>query len=165
MARTEAHIAATPQAVFDVLSNPRSYGYWVVGSRKIRSADGDWPKVGTAFDHSVGAGPLVIRDYSYVEEVDAPRYLQLRVKARPFGTARVKMELVKSGAGTDVTMIEDPADRASAFIFNPLTHLAVRIRNGVALRRLEKLATGEHPLSEAPLPPRGPDAQDPADDD
>jgi hypothetical protein len=73
--------------------------------------------------------------------VDPPGYLQLRVKARPLGTGRVKLTLVPLGGGrTHVTMVEDGADPATAFLFNPLTHLLVRGRNRKTLDRLAELA-------------------------
>jgi hypothetical protein len=36
-------VAAGPDAVFDVLADPRSYARWVVGSKQIRAADGRAP--------------------------------------------------------------------------------------------------------------------------
>ena len=37
----------SPSRVFEVLADPRSYAYWVVGAHKIRDADDGWPAVGT----------------------------------------------------------------------------------------------------------------------
>jgi hypothetical protein len=37
-------------------------------------------------------------------------------------------------------MREDPGDAATAFVFNPLTHLLVRGRNEESLDRLKRLA-------------------------
>jgi uncharacterized protein YndB with AHSA1/START domain len=140
MARTERRIAAPPEQVFDVLSDPDSYGYWVVGSKDIRDADPDWPAPGARIHHSVGFGPLTIKDYTAVEEVARPRRLKLRAKARPLGTARVTLELAPVDGHTRVTMIEDAADPLTAFVFNPLTHLLVSGRNERSLERLAELA-------------------------
>jgi uncharacterized protein YndB with AHSA1/START domain len=136
-------ISASAERIFDVLSDPETYAYWVVGSKKIRSADPDWPQPGSRFHHKVGAGPITIRDHSEVEESRRPSFLQLKVKARPLGTARVKMEIEPLGPEVShVTMIEDPADPLTAVIFNPLTHLAMRGRNKESLARLAALAEG-----------------------
>ena len=54
MARNDIHVEAPPERVFEVLSDPESYGHWVVGSREIRGADPGFPGLGTKFDHSVG---------------------------------------------------------------------------------------------------------------
>jgi hypothetical protein len=138
------------ETVFDVLSDPDSYGEWVVGSRYIRDADPDWPAVGSRFHHTVGlAGPLSVSDHTCVEGVERPTFLQLRARARPIGTALVTLELERSDGGTHVTMVEDPADTFSALVFNPLVHLLTRRRNEESLRRLERLAQARQELAGA----------------
>ena len=146
MARTERLINASPTAVFDVLADPRSHVYWVVGSREIRDSDADWPRPGSRFAHTVNIGPLRVRDQTEVEEVDSGRRLQMRAKARPFGTARIKIELEPVVDGTRVTLVEQAADALSAFLFQPLTHLAVQRRNARSLDRLAELAEGRRPI-------------------
>jgi len=148
MARNETIINAERQAVWDVLSDGRNYGYWVVGSSEIRSVDPGWPAPGTTFDHKVGWGPLKVADHTRVEEAREPARLKLRAKARPLGTAMVTMELHPHGRGTRVVMVEDAADRLTALVFNPLTHLLVRGRNVESLRRLKELAEGGGPSPE-----------------
>jgi uncharacterized protein YndB with AHSA1/START domain len=149
MARTVRRIATTPERIFDVLSDPQSYAYWVVGSKDIRDADPDWPSPGSRIHHSVGFGPLTVKDHTSVEEIARPRRLQLRAKARPLGTARVTLELVPEDGHTRVTMIEDAADPLTAFVFNPLTHLLVRGRNVKSLERLAELAEGRKSVEAA----------------
>ena len=140
MAINEIHIDAPPERVFAVLADWRSYGDWVVGSRKIRGADPGFPAAGTRFHHQVGVGPLNLNDHTSVLEVDQPRKLILKAKARPMGTAVVDMEMRREAGGTRVYMREDPGDTLSAFVFNPLTHLLVRGRNVESLKRLKRLA-------------------------
>lgn len=142
MARNEHLVHAPPEIVFGVLADPRSYAYWVVGSEEIRDADLTWPAAGSRFHHTVKVGPLRLKDKSEVEDVRPGEFLQLRVKGRAIGTARVKIELERADGGTRVTMIEDPATTVSALMFNPLTHLLVRGRNVRSLERLAKLAEG-----------------------
>jgi uncharacterized protein YndB with AHSA1/START domain len=159
VARNVHTIAAPPEAVFDVLADPRSYAYWVIGSMKIRDASPDWPQAGSRFDHTVGIGPLRLNDHTVVEEVRPGRFLQLRASAKPFGNARIKFELEPSDEGTRVTMIEDPADAPTAFVFTPLTHLLTRLRNVHSLDRLAELAEGRRPIpgDEPGAPVRTPD--------
>ena len=141
MARTETLTTATPQDVWDVLMDPESYGHWVVGSSHIRDADPDWPRVGSRFHHSVGMRPLTLSDHTIVLEIDPPRRLVLKAKARPLGTARVEMRLHPSGGGTQIVMLEDPGDPISKLLFgNPLAHRLLRWRNVESLRRLRRLA-------------------------
>ncbi len=140
MAVNEIHIDREPERVFAVLADWRSYGDWVVGSRFMRGVDPGFPAAGTRFHHQIGWGPLNLNDHTTVLEVDQPRKLVLKAKARPFGTAVVALEMKREAAGTRVYMREDPGDAATAFVFNPLTHLLVRGRNTESLRRLKKLA-------------------------
>ena len=140
MAVNEIHIDTPPERVFAVLADWRSYGDWVVGSRFIRGADPGFPAAGTRFHHQVGVGPLRLNDHTKVMEVEQPRKLILKAKARPLGTAIVDMTLEAHNGGTRVVMREDPGDTLSAFVFNPLTHLLVRGRNEESLDRLKRLA-------------------------
>jgi uncharacterized protein YndB with AHSA1/START domain len=140
VARNERLIAASPERIFAILSDPDSYGYWVVGSDTIRDADDGWPAVGTRFHHRVGLGPIKVNDHTEVLAADPPRRLQLKAKARPLGTALVTLTLERRGGGTLVTMVEDAGDPLTKLVFNPLTHLLVRARNAESLRRLERLA-------------------------
>jgi uncharacterized protein YndB with AHSA1/START domain len=143
MARNERLIAASPERIFAVLSDPDSYGHWVVGSDRIRDADAGFPAPGTRFHHRVGWGPIKVDDHTEVLDADPPNRLQLKAKARPLGTARVTLTLERRGGGTLVTMIEDAGDPLTRLVFNPLTHLLVRGRNAESLRRLEELAVGK----------------------
>ena len=141
MALNEIHIDTPPERVFEVLADWRGYGYWVVGSRKMRGTDPGFPAAGTRFHHQVGIGPLHLDDHTQVLEVHQPRKLVLKAKARPFlGTAVVDLTLEAKDGGTHVTMREDPGDALTAFVFQPITHLLVRGRNVESLKRLKELA-------------------------
>lgn len=146
MAKTVRNIQASPEEVFDILADPRSYAYWVVGSKEIRTADDGWPKRGTRFDHTVGMGPLRVNDHTVVEESIPGRYLQLEARARPMGRARVKLDLDGRDGATTVTMIEEPADSKTAFVFQPVTHLLTKRRNEHSLARLGELAETRRPI-------------------
>ncbi len=140
MAVNETYIAAVPDTVFDVLSDPESYGHWVVGSREVREADPEWPAPGTRFHHSLGFGPLTVGDHTVCKRSERPRMIELQAKARPLGTALVRLDLRPEGRGTRVRMREDPGDALTSFVFNPITHLLVRGRNAESLSRLAELA-------------------------
>ena len=143
MARNVALIPVTPERVWAVLADPGSYAYWVVGSDTIRDADGGWPQPGTKIHHRVGAGPLKINDDTEVMQAAPPRRLVLHARARPLGTARVVLDLSPEGASTRVVMIEEPDDRFSRLLHNPLTDRGLRRRNETALRRLGELAVAK----------------------
>ncbi|MEJ7716113.1 MAG: SRPBCC family protein [Thermoleophilaceae bacterium] len=88
-----------PEAIWEVLADPASYGYWVVGSKAIRDAEPGWPAQGSKFHHTVGAGPLKVADHTEAVEVEPPRLLKLRAKGRPAGTATVTMRDDPQAAG------------------------------------------------------------------
>jgi NAD(P)-dependent dehydrogenase (short-subunit alcohol dehydrogenase family)/uncharacterized protein YndB with AHSA1/START domain len=155
MARNRVHIHATPEEVFAVLSDPECYPKWVVGADKIRDYDDEFPAVGSRFHHKVGPGPINIRDHSEVIEVEEPRRLVLKAKARPLGTATIKLDLEESEDGTEVLMEEVPGDRlTSLFVGNPVGDTGLRLRNAEALTRLKRLVEGTpegDPISEREL--------------
>lgn len=129
-----------PVAVWEVLADPRGYGYWVVGSKVIRDADPAWPAPGTRFHHTIGGGPLKVSDHTESLEAQPPRLLRMRTKARPLGTARVTMQMTPKDGGTLVRMTEDPDGPTAILALNPLVHLLTKARNAESLMRLEELA-------------------------
>lgn len=142
MARNEIFISAPPREVYALLSDPRTYGQWVVGSRDIHAADPQWPAPGAAFQHSVGKGLLSLSDLTSVVAARPPVMLQLRARARPLPSARVTILLQPEGPGTRVTMLEAPYNRLLSALAGPLGHAVLRLRNRESLRRLKELAEG-----------------------
>jgi uncharacterized protein YndB with AHSA1/START domain len=151
--RCDAFIGASPQRVFEVLSDPRTYADWVPGSHRIRAADPDWPAAGSDFDHTLVTG---ISDHTTVCSVLAPVMLELRARGRPLPSANVTLQLQPEGDGTRVTMIEDPAHPALRVLIGPLGHGLIKLRNLEALRRLRALAEADPPpmRGEPALAPR-----------
>lgn len=154
MAHNEITMDAPPEAVFDVLADPRSFARWVVGSRKIRAADPEWPAPGTTFDHAVGIGPFQLADATTVLAAERPHRLEMLVRARPLTVAVVSLRLRPAAGGTRVEMDERPADLRSRIFMNVLTDPLVRLRNHESLRRLKALAEGDEPIPGGTLPPR-----------
>jgi uncharacterized protein YndB with AHSA1/START domain len=140
MSRTVAYIPAPPEQVFAVLTDAQTYADWVVGAKKVRSVEPDWPAPGAGFHHTVGVGPLTIRDETRVRDLDPPHRLELQARAWPTGEAHVIMLLETTGGGTRVTMTEEPVRGPARWLHNPLLDAATHARNTVALRRLTRLA-------------------------
>jgi uncharacterized protein YndB with AHSA1/START domain len=144
LSHTVTHIPVVPERVFDVLSDPRSYAYWVVGAHKIRDVDDGWPAPGTRLHHRVGVGPLKVDDNTEVVECVPPTRLVLQARTRPFGAFRISIGLEPWGdGGTRVTMDEGPGGPVSKLLHNRLVDLALDVRNILSLNRLDALATGE----------------------
>jgi uncharacterized protein YndB with AHSA1/START domain len=129
-----------PEAVWDVLSDPDSYAYWVVGSKHIRDADTDFPKPGSKFHHTIGVGPLTVDDHTKVMDAEPPSLLRLRAKGRPVGTATVTLRMTPVDGGTEVEINENPDGVFSLLAFNPAVHVFTHVRNAESLMRLEELA-------------------------
>lgn len=139
MSRTSSHVDATPERVFEILDDARTYEFWVVGCKDIRAVDAGWPAVGTAFHHSVGMGPITVKDSTSVLEREHPRHLKLRARARPTGVAHVTFEVKPSGSGSEVTILEAPVEGLPAKLHNPLQDKLLDLRNVETLRRLRWL--------------------------
>ncbi len=140
MATNKRFMPVPPQAVWDVLSDPGEYGYWVVGSKVIRDADADWPAPGSKFHHTIGVGPFKVSDHTVSLEAERPHRMVLRAKGRPVGTAKVTMTMTPRDGGTVVHMVENPDGVYRPLALNPLLHLFTLARNSESLMRLEELA-------------------------
>jgi uncharacterized protein YndB with AHSA1/START domain len=138
MVRQEITIAASPEEVFAVLLDAFAYADWVVGARRVRGADPEWPAVGARFHHALGVGPVELKDTSKILELDAPHHLALEVRFRPFGIGRVDLHLeaVRGGRATLVTM-DEVAGVNGTMRF--IERLLITLRNWFSLRRLRRL--------------------------
>lgn len=141
MSRTVAYIPAAAEQIFAVITDATTYADWVVGAKEIRAVEPEWPAPGAGFHHTVGVGPLSTRDETRVRELDPPRRLSLRARAWPAGEAHVTLLLEEAGAGTRVTMLEEPVSGPGRWLHNPVMDAAIHARNSVSLRRLARLAT------------------------
>lgn len=141
MSRNTITVRTEPDVVFDVITDARTYAYWVVGAKRIRSVEPAWPAPGSAFHHTVGIGPLTVRDETRVVEIERPRLLVLEARAWPAGTARVTLTLEPVPQGTSLTIEEVPIRGPAAAVHNPLLDAAAHARNAVSVRRIERLAT------------------------
>jgi NAD(P)-dependent dehydrogenase (short-subunit alcohol dehydrogenase family)/uncharacterized protein YndB with AHSA1/START domain len=146
MATNRVHIRATPERVFAVLSAGERYPDWVVGASHAIHVDEDFPAPGTRFRHRVGIGPLKTADYTEVTELDPPRRIVLKAKARPLGTATIELTVRERPGGAEVRMVEMPGDRLTALLgSNPVADTVLRVRNSEALTRLKRMVE-ERPL-------------------
>jgi uncharacterized protein YndB with AHSA1/START domain len=135
------HFDASPERIWEALSEPRAYGFWVTGARGVHESDGEWPATGATFRHSQGVAPLVISDTTTVLAADPPRVLALEARVRPFLVARVDLTIEPETGGCRVTMDEWPSGGALAPLMRlPPAGALIRARNLESLRRLRSLA-------------------------
>jgi hypothetical protein len=134
-------MSCKPDDVFAVLEDGWSYGMWVVGAARIRDVDAGWPAAGSRIHHSVGAWPVLLSDTTEVERVQAPRLLQLKVKAWPTGEGRVVLTCTPTTDGeTEVVMEEQAVSGPATLIPTAVQDFMLHHRNVEALRRLGYLA-------------------------
>ncbi|MEO5680295.1 MAG: SRPBCC family protein [Acidimicrobiales bacterium] len=149
MSCNERTIDATPEQIWEVLADPLSYDRWVVGAKDIRTADGTWPEPGSRLHHTVGVGPLHLKDNTKVLESEPPHRLVMEARGRPLGIARIEMRLEAVGDATRVTMIEYAVRPSAVKAMNPALDPLIHSRNTETLRRLDA-ATHERLEAAAP---------------
>jgi uncharacterized protein YndB with AHSA1/START domain len=142
-------IVASPAEVFAVLVDPATYPEWLVGARRIRSVDDDWPAPGSSFRHTIGWGPARIPGSTSVRRCVAPLELVLSAGMGPLGEASVRFELEATGDGTLVRLEELPASgpvRVAWRLVGPPVGALLWGRNAVSLgslaRRVEQERSG-----------------------
>jgi hypothetical protein len=136
VSRNVRTVAATPSAVWQVLSDGWLFPVWVVGASRMREVDGHWPEVGAKLHHSVGIWPALINDNTEVLESLPDHLLRLRTRGWPAGEAEVVLRLEAVGAGTRITLDEDAVQGPGSFVPRALRTPALAWRNTETLRRL-----------------------------
>ncbi|MCO7219191.1 SRPBCC family protein [Klenkia sp. PcliD-1-E] len=136
VATTSRYVDAPPTAVWDVLADGWAYSNWVVSTATVRAVDAAWPAAGAVLHHSQGTWPVTLDDEAVVEVSEPASRLVLLAQGRPFGAARVQLELAAEDGGTRVTMTEEPVSGPGAWVHNPVSEALLRRRNVEALHRL-----------------------------
>jgi carbon monoxide dehydrogenase subunit G len=135
----EIEISATPDVVFSVLADPRTYPEWLVGAQVIRSVDDSWPLPGSQFHHRIGFGPASIPGSTTVTDHRPSEALTLAAGMGPFGEVSVRFVLTAAPSGTVVEVDEVPARglaRGAWRAMSLVTNLALWGRNEVSLSLL-----------------------------
>jgi uncharacterized protein YndB with AHSA1/START domain len=140
-AEVSRDVTAPPEAVFAVLSDPRTYPDWLVGAQRIRAVDPTFPAPGAEFDHSVGPTEgATVDDSSEVIDADPPHHLALEVRVGILAGV-VELDVLPSGAGSTIRFRERPIGPAA--VLTPLVRPLLRRRNATSLEQLaEQLAAG-----------------------
>ncbi len=137
------HIDASRDDVFNAISNPTTYPEWLVGTQRIRHVDGEFPKPGTKFDHSVGPTEnITADDDTKAMEVQGHRRLLLEVHIGPFH-GEVEFTLNKRGDNsTEVRMRECPIGPFA--VITPVMRPILAARNRASLHKLAQLLERSH---------------------
>jgi uncharacterized protein YndB with AHSA1/START domain len=135
-------INASPEAVFDVLTDPTTYPEWLVGAQRIDHVQDDWPAPGSKFFHRIGAGPAVVLGSTTVRSLEAPHRLDLAAGMGPLGEAAVWFRIEPTDDGCIVSIEEVPRRglaRAAWRIGTPLVIASLWGRNALSLQSLAEL--------------------------
>ena len=146
MSTNRIDVDAAPRQVFAVLTDPYAYVDWVLGAKRVRDVDPDWPAPGSRFHHAVGAAGVEVKDSTKIVRIEPDRLLELEARFRPLGQAIVKLELepLDGGQRTRVSMLEEPKGKVpQPFAF--LLDVATSARNALSLRTLARLSRERAP--------------------
>jgi len=142
MSTTTRTVAATPEQVWEVLSDGWLYPLFVVGASRMRDVDESWPAPGSRLHHSVGTWPLLIDDTTEVVEAEEGKRLLLLARGWPAGQAHVEFLLEPDGDSTVVTIEEDATAGPAVLMPKPLRDVQLHWRNVETLRRLAFVVEG-----------------------
>ena len=142
MSENQRTIHASPDAVWEVLSDGWLYPVWVVGATRMRDVDPTWPAAGARLHHSAGVWPVVVNDETRVVAAEPLRRMQLRAKGWPLGEADVVIELEPTGDQTLVRIREDAATGPGRLMPGVLRTPVLKWRNSETLRRLAFVCEG-----------------------
>jgi uncharacterized protein YndB with AHSA1/START domain len=138
-ATVERTVPAPRQDVWQVLLRAENYPRWIVGAKEFRGADDSWPRAGSRFYHSVGMGPIKLKDETELVSTREDVEIVLLARARPAGRARVTLTLEDDGEDTRVHMEEHAVTGPGAYLPRLLHDPLIDLRNKMALRRLARL--------------------------
>jgi uncharacterized protein YndB with AHSA1/START domain len=142
MSRNRIELPAGREKVFEILIDPHAFPKWVVGAKRIRGVDPDWPRPGSAFHHASGAGgEVTVKDKTELVTMNPPLSLVLQAYLRPLGIVRIRIELDPgpSGNTTRMTIREAPAPGTRLTKVKKLLDPMLYLRNRKSLKCLEKL--------------------------
>lgn len=140
MAHTEKLIPAPLEAVHAVLCDPTAYGHFVVGTKRVRRFEPQWPEPGSTFHHSVGAGPFVLRDRTDAVRHDPPSGLVVRPHIRPFVVLETVFALEARGDETLLRLDEYAVDGLFRPVWPGPLDALLGLRNRLVVQRIARLA-------------------------
>jgi hypothetical protein len=142
---TEIDIDAPPAITHAVITDADTYPQWLVGAKRIRRVDPDWPAEGSKFHHAVGFGPLTIKDSTSVLHHPDESDLELVARIGVVGSARVHFHIapLDDGSRSHLSVDEQPASGPMRALWStparPLVAAGFWGRNAISLQSLRAL--------------------------
>ena len=138
--------SASRDEVWAAIADGWTYSQWVVGNSRMRAVDPNWPQIGSTIRHSVGVWPLLLDDVTVVEECQPLQRLVLLAKGRPFGKARITLQLFDiDGGGCRIEMAEVPVGAPMGWVPKRVALAAAFPRNRECTWRLATIAERRAP--------------------
>jgi polyketide cyclase/dehydrase/lipid transport protein len=138
--------SASRDEVWAAIADGWTYSQWVVGNSRMRAVDPNWPQVGSTIRHSIGVWPLLLDDVTVVEECQPLQRLVLLAKGRPFGKARITLQLFDiDGGGCRIEMAEVPVGAPMGWVPKRVALAAAFPRNRECTWRLAAIAERRAP--------------------
>lgn len=145
MAVLNVLIERSPEQVWEVLSEGRTYAEWVAGTQHIHHVDDRWPGPGAQIHYTFGVGRWTIDDVTIVRLMEPCRRLELEAHAGRLGTARISIELLAWGEDRTVVIIDEhPLTGPGAWWHSAPLDAALRLRNRRMMRSLARIVTERH---------------------
>jgi uncharacterized protein YndB with AHSA1/START domain len=138
-------VRARPEQVWAVLADGWAYADWVVGTKAIRAVDDGWPAPGTSIHFTAGAGPVTLEDRTTVRIAEPAKRLELEIRAKALGTARLSIEILPWAEDAVVVLDEHPLTGAGAAWHNLVVDAMLRVRNRRMLKAFARVVESRFP--------------------
>lgn len=156
MARRYVLVQRPPEDVWAVLADADRYADWVVGTHESQSAQGPWPRPGSAIEYSVRLAvpgslgralpEMTFANRTLVRICEAPHRLELEARAGRLGTARIAIDVRPWGARESIVILDEhPLRGPGARHHNALFDFAMLPRHRRMLDRLATTVEESHP--------------------
>lgn len=136
--------SASPDQVWQVLSNGWLFTRWAIGATPVCGVDDDWPNVGSRLHHAIGRGRLAIRTQTQVLASTPAQRLQLRTEGWPCGSSELVVTLEPAWPGTNLQVDE--------LVVTPDYGLGPTVHNVLLQWRITQASRGLDLLAREPEP-------------
>jgi hypothetical protein len=142
--RIQIEVHAPVAVVWELLCDPARYPDFVPGAKYERDHDPEWPAPFTQLHHTIGWGPLALRDVTRVEEHVPGVSLTLLAGMSLLGTSAVRFTLEAvdddhTRVGIEEWPISGPIERTWNRVFDGL----MTARNQELLRRFRAMVEAQ----------------------
>ncbi|MEU6620000.1 SRPBCC family protein [Streptomyces litmocidini] len=163
MAQWNRVLEATPEEVWEVLSDGERYARWVVGAHDSWERDDHWPAVDAELGYTLKLGAWTYHGRTISRRCEPIRRLELEAVTH-LGSARISFLVEPWGSHTLVLVDEHPLRGPAARWHNSGADLVLRWRHRHLLARLEEATASARGRPRAGAPGDGRPSPAPGDE-